>query len=184
MTRIDILNEHLDFMYLTEDAKTAIKKIDVDSLKKAVETKDKGKIKQALKSIPKMEIDKAKDIAMKKLKNFGKHYKFAIKGTDDKDPNRKKLSFAYAILKSLAELIPKATTFLNKQASKVLSYIRNNLGKITIEFSIGLVLIITVLYVLSVMASTATSILMSPMAFVAVFLLIAGFVGAIFTPRF
>jgi len=162
MTRVEYLNEQLDFIYLTEDIKTAIKKLDVEKLKAAAKSKSKFKILQALKDIPQVSFDEIKNASMKKDENFKKYYKQAsniIKSDETK--SKKILALSYSSIKSVAEQHPKVRERLNKIAKRLWNIIASKTSK---EVGGIIIAIILISALATIMTMVLVPILVSPLS--------------------
>ena len=129
MPNTDFLNEQLDLVYLAEDIATVAKKVDVTKLQKAAKSKNKVQMLQALRDVPLMDIDKIKEVGIKKDRNFKKYYMEAeklMKGDETK--MQKIFASSYAALKTLASHTPEVAEQLTKQAAKLWDYMYKNAG--------------------------------------------------------
>jgi len=142
MIRVDYLNEQLDLIYITEDLATVAKKVDVNKLQKAAQSKNKIQLLQALKDVPLMDIDQIKDVGTKKDKLFKKYYMEATKQLKgDETKMQKVFAASYACLKSMAIHFPSTAEYLTKQAAKLWDYMYKNSGGLALSgFSLSFIL--------------------------------------------
>jgi len=142
MIRVEYLNEQLDLMYIAEDLAAVAKKVDVNKLQKAAKSKNKVQLMQALRDVPLMDIDKIKDVGVKKDRVFKKYYMEATKQMKgDKTKLQKVFATSYASLRSLASHFPSTAEYLTKQAAKLWDYMYKNAGGLAMSgFSLSLIL--------------------------------------------